>query len=79
MTEFEIRSRDRDTAFILWIIGMLIMALLTITIAFSENIEGVIRDMGLHVGTVLIVMFLGLVAWFTGRGKIERAGLWKYL
>lgn len=79
MAEFEIRSKDRDVAFVLWIIGMLIMAALTISIAFSERVEGVIRDVGIHLGTVLIVMFLGTVAWFIGRGKVEKTGLWKYV
>ncbi len=79
MTEFEVRSKDRDAAFTSWIVGMLIMALLTISIAFSENIESVVRDIGMHVGTVLIVMLLGTAAWFIGRGKVERTGLWKYV
>lgn len=78
MAEFEIHPKDKDAALAVWLIGMSIMALFTISTAFSENIESVIRDIGIHVGTVLIVMLLGTIAWFIGRSRIEKTGLWKY-
>ncbi|MEO3993013.1 MAG: hypothetical protein QN229_01715 [Desulfurococcaceae archaeon TW002] len=78
MTEFEVHSKDKDIVIMLWIIGILVVSLLTMTVACSENIKDVIRDVGIHIGTVLIVILLGVAALFIGRGRVERISLWKY-
>ncbi len=57
---------------------MAIVAAFSLAVAYAENVAAVIRDAGVYLATVALVIVLGFAAWLVGGRQEEKAGLWKY-
>lgn len=85
MVEFEIHPSQRDVGMIIWIISLLVLGGLLLMLGFSTNIGDVVGSdpyLGYryiaHLIVVAVVLLIGIIGWLSGRGKVEKTGLFKF-
>lgn len=85
MVEFEVPPSQRDASMIVWIISLIVLGGLLLMLGFSTNIGDVVGSdpyLGYryiaHLIVVAIVILIGIIGWLSGRGSVEKTGLFKF-
>ncbi|MCC5990510.1 MAG: hypothetical protein LM558_03255 [Thermosphaera sp.] len=85
MVEFEITPKEKDMSTIVWILSLIILGGLMLALGFSTNIKDVVgQDPYLgyryiaHLIVVAVVLIIGILGWLSGRGTVEKTGIFKF-
>jgi hypothetical protein len=85
MVEFEITPKQRDMSIIVWILSLIILGGLMLMLGFSTNIKDVVGEdpyLGYryiaHLIVIAVVLIIGILGWLSGRGTVEKTGIFKF-
>jgi hypothetical protein len=85
MVEFEVAPKEKDMSIIVWVLSLIILGGLMLALGFSTNIEDVVGGdpyLGYryiaHLIVVAVVLTIGILGWLSGRGTLEKTGIFKF-
>jgi len=85
MVEFEVTPKQKDMSIIVWILSLIILGGLMLALGFSTNIKDVVGGdpyLGYryiaHLIVVAVVLIIGILGWLSGRGTVEKTGIFKF-
>jgi hypothetical protein len=85
MVEFEVTPKQKDMSIIVWILSLIILGGLMLMLGFSTNIKDVVGEdpyLGYryiaHLIVVAVVLIIGILGWLSGRGTVEKTGIFKF-
>jgi len=76
--KYEVKGKERDVTFIIWLVIVLLLATAIISLGYAEapvfpesKAVEVPADIGAHIGTIALLIILEAVAWSAGRKTVE--------
>ena len=85
MVEFEVTPKEKDVSIIVWVLSLIILGGLMLALGFSTNIKDVVGGdpyLGYryiaHLIVVAVVLIIGILGWLSGRGTVEKTGIFKF-
>ena len=85
MVEFEVTPKEKDVSIIVWLLSLIILGGLMLALGFSTNIKDVVGGdpyLGYryiaHLIVVAVVLAIGILGWLSGRGTLEKTGIFKF-
>jgi len=85
MVEFEVAHKEKDVSIIVWVLSLIILGGLMLALGFSTNIKDVVGEdpyLGYryiaHLIVVAVVLTIGVLGWLSGRGTVEKTGIFKF-
>jgi hypothetical protein len=85
MVEFEVTPKEKDMSIIVWVLSLIILGGLMLALGFSTNIKDVVGGdpyLGYryiaHLIVVAVVLIIGILGWLSGRGTVEKTGIFKF-